>query len=125
VLNNIYKQILTPIFSFFSLFASLSTLICCALPVLFVTLGMGAVLAGFISIFPWIVVVSKYKSYVFVGAGLMLIISTYFFWQSRNSPCPSDQKLAAMCSRLKSINKTILIISSVTYLIGLYFAYLA
>ena len=125
MLNNIYKQILTPIFSFFSLFASLSTLICCALPVLFVTLGMGAVLAGFISIFLGSLLYLNINLMFFVGAGLMLIISTYFFWQSRNSPCPSDQKLAAMCSRLKSINKTILIISSVTYLIGLYFAYLA
>ena len=122
MLNNIYKQILIPIFS---LFASLSTLICCALPILFLTLGMGAVLAGLISIFPWIVVVSKYKSYVFGVAGVMLIISTYFFRQGRNSPCPSDQKLAAMCSKFKSINKNILIISSVTYFIGLYFAYLA
>ena len=49
-------------FSILSLFTSIGTLLCCALPALLVTLGMGAVLAGFISMSPWITNISNYKN---------------------------------------------------------------
>ena len=47
--------------NFFSLFASSSTLICCALPSLFVVLGAGASFASLLTIFPFLIVLSKYK----------------------------------------------------------------
>ena len=61
MLNNLYKQTVFPILS---LFTSIGTLLCCALPALLVTLGMGAALAGFISVAPWITVISKYKIFI-------------------------------------------------------------
>ena len=77
VLNNLYKQTVFPVLS---LFTSIGTLLCCALPALLVTLGMGAALAGFISVAPWITVFSKYKIFIFVGAGILLVLSSYFLW---------------------------------------------
>ena len=44
-----------------SLFTSVSTLLCCALPSLLVALGMGAVVAGLASDLPWLITMSKYK----------------------------------------------------------------
>ena len=41
-----------------SLFTSLGTLLCCALPSLFVAIGAGAVLAGLISNMPFLIVLS-------------------------------------------------------------------
>lgn len=58
-----------------SLFASTSTLICCALPVLLVTLGLGAVVAGAVSSVPWLVPLSRNKEWMFVGAGLLLAVN--------------------------------------------------
>ena len=49
-----------------SLFTSLGTLLCCALPSLFVAIGAGAVLAGLISNMPFLIVLSKYKIILFM-----------------------------------------------------------
>ena len=76
VLNNFYKQTLLPMLS---LFTSIGTLLCCALPALLVTLGMGAALAGFISVAPWITAISKYKVVVFVVAGILFDPIKLFF----------------------------------------------
>ena len=42
-----------------SLFTSFGTLICCALPAMFVALGAGAVLAGLVSSLPFLILISK------------------------------------------------------------------
>ena len=44
-----------------SLFASSSTLICCALPALLVALGAGAALSSLVSAVPQLVVLSEHK----------------------------------------------------------------
>ena len=120
--NNIYRQIITPTLS---LFTSFSTLICCALPAFLVTVGMGAVLAGFVSNFTWIKFMSTYKLYIFLGAGLMLLFSGYIFWQGRNAPCPANPKQAKICFKLRKVSFYILVISLIVYLVGFFFAYLA
>ena len=50
--------------NFFSLFASTSTLICCALPAIFVAIGAGATFASLVSSFPFLITLSKYKLYI-------------------------------------------------------------
>ena len=55
-----------------SLFTSLGTLLCCALPALMVTLGMGATLAGLIGVFPYITSISDYKEYIFIISGILI-----------------------------------------------------
>ena len=120
--KNILSQFFT---STLSLFTSFSTLICCALPALLVTIGMGATIASLISIFPWIIYISKYKSLLFTMAGLLLIISGYIFWKGKNTTCPANSEDAKKCSRLRSINLNILLFSSVFYMIGFFFAFLA
>ena len=48
------------------LFTSFGTLVCCALPALMVTLGMGTSLAGFIGMFPSVTFISDYKEPIFI-----------------------------------------------------------
>ena len=47
--------------SVLSLFASSSTLVCCALPALLVALGAGAALSSLVSVFPQVVWLSEHK----------------------------------------------------------------
>ena len=108
-----------------SLFTSAGTLICCALPALLVTLGMGATLAGFVGAVPWITAISDQKEYVFAGAGIMLALSTLMQWRARNAPCPVDPLKAKACMRLRKASWAILIFSIIVYLIGFFFAFLA
>lgn len=119
---NLDKQTVLPILS---LFTSVSTLLCCALPALLVTLGMGAVLAGIVSSVPWLSTISEYKGFVFSVAGSLLLIATYFQWQSRNAPCPVDDKQKQACARLKQISWFILMFSIVVYVVGFFFAFVA
>ena len=120
------KNILGQFFTLtLSLLTSFSTLICCALPVLLVTVGMGATVVSLVSIFPWIIYISKYKTLLFTVAGLLLIISGYAVWKGKDAPCPTDPADAKKCSRLRSINLNILLFSSMFYIIGFFFAFLA
>ena len=122
VLNSLYKQTFFPILS---LFTSIGTLLCCALPALLVTLGMGAALAVFISVAPWITVISKYKIIIFIIAGILLLLSSYFLWINRNTPCPVDEKQAKACAFLRKFSLYTVIISIIIYFIGFFFSFFA
>jgi hypothetical protein len=108
-----------------SLFTSMSTLICCALPALLVSLGAGASLAGFIGAFPQITWFSEYKILLFIGSGVMMALSGFWMWKSRNAPCPIDPEQAKACTRLRVINKWVYGVSVSIWLIGFFFAFLA
>ncbi|MFP6779773.1 MAG: hypothetical protein VB916_05745 [Alphaproteobacteria bacterium] len=116
------KNIILPLIS---LFTSVGTLFCCALPALMVSLGAGAILAGIVSNFPQLIFLSKYKVYVFSIAGVLLLTSGYMLWNNRNAACPTDPIAAKMCTKLKIINKYIYIFSLIIFLIGLFFAFIA
>ena len=107
-----------------SLFTSLGTLFCCALPALFVVLGAGATLAGLLSNAPFLIVLSKYKLLLFLISGSLMVASGYLIWKSRNAPCPADQLKAKTCKRLRITSQVIYFFSLLIYLIGFFFAYL-
>ena len=106
-----------------SLFTSLGTLLCCALPSLFVALGAGAILAGIVTNLPFLIVLSKYKILLFIISGLLLITSGFLIWQTRNAPCPADPLKAKACNRLRKISIFVYFSSLLIYLIGFFFAF--
>ena len=107
-----------------SLFTSISTLLCCALPALFVFLGAGAMLTGILSNAPFLVVISKYKVILFTLSGLLLLIAGYLIWYSRNAPCPADPLKARACRRLRTISLVIYFFSLFIYFLGFFFAFI-
>ena len=116
------KQTIAPTLS---LFLSAGTLVCCAIPALLVTLGMGAALAGFVGAFPQIVWLSEYKTVVFTGAAAMLTLAGIMQWRGRNAPCPIDPVQAKACTRLRRISLGIYIFSLLMFLTGAFFAFVA
>jgi hypothetical protein len=113
------------VLSSLSLFTSLGTMICCALPALFVTLGAGAALAGLVSNVPWLITLSEHKRWVFGIAAVLLLITGILRYLNRHAPCPTDQTLARNCAQLKKISGWIYWISVGIYMIGFFFAFLA
>ena len=109
-----------------SLFTSVSTLLCCALPSLLVALGMGAVVAGLASDIPWLFSLSKYKGWTFLIAGLMIGFNFYLFYgRKREQACEIDENgNETACDTAAKWSKRILWLSFVLYLIGLFSAYL-
>ncbi len=110
--------------TWFSIFTSASTLLCCALPALLVALGAGAALATVVGAVPQIVWVSENKTLVFVGAGVMLAVAGYLQYRARFLPCPADPALAAVCSRQRRVSNVIYFVSLAIYVIGVGFALL-
>ena len=101
----------------------MSTLICCALPALLVSLGLGATLAGLASNFPALIWISQYKIEVFIFSGFMLSLNGFLIWKNRNAPCPLDPWLRDACIKGRKYSLNLFIFSVSIYLIGFLFAY--
>ncbi len=110
---------------FLVLFTSMSTLICCALPTLLVSLGLGAVMAGLASQFPGLIWISENKTLVFTVAGVLLIGNGVAMWMGRNAPCPIDPELRKACIRGKKVSRWIYFVSVAIFSVGAFFAYVA
>jgi hypothetical protein len=111
--------------SLLSLFASSSTLVCCALPALLVALGAGAALSSLVSVFPQLVWLSEHKAELFSLAGLMLAASGALQWHNRTAPCPLDPTLRSACLRTRSTSLRVYWFSLAVYAVGGWFAYVA
>ncbi len=109
--------------AFFSLFGSVTTLLCCALPALLVALGLGGALAGLVGVFPQIVWVSEHKPVVFGAAGVLLILGGVMQWQARNAPCPVDPAQAAACTSARRISVIVYGVSVLLFGVGAFFAF--
>ena len=107
-----------------ALFGSASTLLCCALPALLISIGAGAVMAGLTAAIPGIMLLSTPKNILFVLAGGLVAASTLLWRQQRYAPCPVDPIKAAACARLRRINVWLLSGAWVAYVTGVFFAYI-
>ncbi len=110
--------------SFFTLFTSSGTLICCALPIILVTFGMGATVAALTSSFPFLIVLSQHKIWVFIVSGLMLLLSALIIYRP-NQSCPVDPEQARICQASKVWNKRIYWFSLIIWGIGFFAAFIA
>lgn len=106
-----------------ALFASTGTLLCCALPILLVSLGMGAVVATLTSQFPLLVIVASYEPWIFVISALLLGLAAWVVWKSPAS-CPTDPMLAERCERAQVWNRRIFLLALIIWIVGFATAYL-
>lgn len=114
--------------AYLSLFTSLGTLLCCALPSLLVLLGLGATVASVLSAAPWLVTLSRHKTWVFVLAGMLIGGNFVYVYRlvprlrTKSAGCSVDDPGA--CGRAGRISRVILWISGGLCLIGFFVAYL-
>src|SRR5437764_3964217 len=82
--------------SYLALFTSFGTLLCCALPSLLVLLGLGATVASFLSAVPWLVALSRHKTWVFAISGLLIGANLLYVYaiaprlREAGTACPAD-----------------------------------
>lgn len=107
-------------FSYLSLFTSVGTLLCCALPSLLVLLGLGATVASALSLLPFLVTLSHHKKWVFVVSGILISLSFVQMYlispRSKNSACPPDDPGA--CDRATKASEVLLWVSALIYAVG-------
>jgi hypothetical protein len=122
-------QVRSGVLSYLSLFTSLGTLLCCALPSLLVLFGLGATVASTLSAAPWLVTMSHHKHWVFAVAGLLITGNFVYVYaivpklHVRSGVCdPNDP--AAACRTASRFSRIVLWCSAALYMIGCFTAYL-
>src|SRR5215475_3473755 len=115
------------VLSYLSLFTSLGTLLCCALPSLMVLLGLGATVASFLSAVPWLVTLSRHKMWVFTVSGLLIgsnLVYVYIFaprLQKSGAACPSNAPNA--CNAAGQFSRVVLWTATTIYAVGVLSAF--
>jgi len=107
-----------------TLLASTGTLVCCALPIILVTFGMGATVAALTSTAPFLIILSQHKVWVFAGSAMMLALSGWMMYRPGRS-CPVDPELGAQCDRTQVWNRRIYWASVALWGVGFFAAFLA
>ena len=109
--------------NFCSLVASTSTLICCALPALFVTLGAGASFASLIGVFPFLIVLSQYKIAISLFALAMIVIAGLVNYKTARMPCPADPELGRTCLQTRQRSRQVYYFSTGIFICASIFTY--
>ncbi len=107
-----------------ALLTSLSTLVCCTLPAILITLGMGAALSSLTSNFPQLIWLSSNKPLVFGGSLTLLCAAWGVRYLTRNMPCPADARAANACARLRALGGWVLWIGFGVWAIGAFSAFI-
>ena len=107
-----------------NLFAASGTLICCALPIVLVSLGLGSTIIGITTAMPWMITLSTHKAWVFGGSAVLLTITGWILLRPGRA-CPSDPELARKCVTVNRWNRRIYWMSVAIWFTGFLAAYLA
>ena len=110
---------------FLALFASVSTLLCCALPALLIAIGAGAVMAGLTATVPGLIWLTAHKVLLFSIAGALLAGAALAKWLTRNAPCPIDPHQARACMQMRRLGSVVLTAAILVYAMGGFFAFFA
>ncbi len=113
------------VLNYLSLFTSLSTLLCCALPSLLILFGLGASVASTLSFFPWLVALSRHKGLTFAISGTLIawsFVNTYYIVpRLRTEECSPDNPNG--CAAASRLSKVLLWISATIYALGFFVAF--
>lgn len=113
-----------PALPWFSLLASTGTLVCCALPILLVSLGLGGALASLAAAFPVLVALAEHKAWVFGLSAVLIVAAGYTTFRPGRS-CPPDPALAADCERAHRLSVWVFRVALSAWGIGFITAYVA
>ena len=115
------------VLGYLGLFTSVGTLLCCALPSLFVFFGLGATVASVLSTAPWLVSLSHQRNWIFSVSAALIGANFYYVYQvaprvlvergvcSRGDP--------GGCARATRISRVVLWVSTGLLMIGFATAY--
>lgn len=112
-----------PYLRWLTLFITSGTLLCCALPILLVSLGFGAVVASLNYNIPGLVFLGEHKLWTLSLSALLLLFLAWVIWRP-NQACPTDPDLANHCQKAKRWNQRIFWLSVGIWAVGFFFSVL-
>lgn len=126
--RTVEKRPESALLSYLSLFTSLGTLLCCALPSLLVLFGLGATVASFLTAVPWLVTLSPHKSWVFLISGLLIAVSFLYVYRiaprlkAHGETCFIEDGQTP-CDTATRLSRIALWVSAAIYAIGFFTAF--
>ncbi len=106
------------------LFTSAATLLCCALPIVLVSLGMGAVVASVYGEYlPFLGLLGLHKNWTFGISAAVLALAGWLLHRP-NRACPTHTKLAKACASAHQWNIRLYWLSVAVWCFGFVTAYL-
>lgn len=111
------------VMSFLSLFGSSATLLCCALPAALSVIAGGAAVGSLISVFPWLIPISKYHNWIFLVAGILLFVNGVSVLRPKGKVACTVTG-GKGCDVAGGFSKRMFWFSIILYGIGFFFAYL-
>lgn len=118
--NSVYQK---PYLRWMTLFITSGTLLCCALPVLLVSLGFGAVVASLNYNIPGLTFLAEHKFWTLSLSALLLLVLAWVIWRP-NQSCPTDPGSAKLCQQTKQWNIRIFWLSVGIWVTGFFFSVL-
>ncbi|MGH7780029.1 MAG: hypothetical protein ACREQR_09395 [Candidatus Binataceae bacterium] len=117
------------LWSYLALFTSLGTLVCCALPLLLVMIGLGASAASLFSAVPWLVSLSIHETWVFTIAGALIFGNLGYVYalaprlKAQGETCQIDAG-SIVCDNADWASRIALWASAAIWIVGFSVAYL-
>ena len=108
-----------------SLMVSFSTLFCCALPALLVSLGLGATMLTLTQLVPQLIWLGENKNSLFAISFMLVFLSHVLVIKQKNAPCPVDPNLRQACITGRKWSMRFVIVSWIVWMVGAFFSYLA
>lgn len=116
---NTWTQKLT---SYLALFTSTGTLLCCALPSALAAVAGGSAVASLVSTVPWLVALSQNKEWIFLGAGVLILLTGVLIYRPKGKVACSIAG-GDGCAVADRFTTGMFWISLTIYAIGVFFAY--
>jgi hypothetical protein len=115
----------TSLSAFLSLFTSLGTLFCCALPACFVLIGAGATFAGITQAVPGLLWFGEHKILTFSIGAVGNLVGLISLRRPTSTQCEvGGQSEASACDQTRSWSRRLVILSIGLYGIGFVFAFI-
>ncbi len=105
------------------LITSSTTLVCCVIPIVLVSLGMGAVVAALYGSLPFLSFIGLHKDWTFIITALILVLAAWALYRP-GRVCPADDTLAKACTSAHKWNTRLLWLSITFWFAGFFAAYL-
>ena len=105
------KYVQSPMVNFFALLSSSSTLLCCAIPAILVSMGAGAVFANIISVFHALTVISRFKVEITIMTFIILVAVGVLHSKTAKMPCPADPSLGRACLKSRKRSRIVYYLS--------------
>lgn len=98
-----------------------TTLVCCVIPIILVSLGMGAAVASLYGNLPFLTFIGMHENATLALTATILLLAGWVLYRPGRT-CPVDPLLAEQCRRADRWNRLLFFASGLMWLVGLFFA---